>query len=85
MLQNKRYALILESQGFFKEALEIYEKLLKTYPNDKDIKQSIKTLINRTHFEEIRDINILKLQEFENINEENRYEFEKYLKEIKWT
>ena len=82
MLQNKRYALILESQGFKEEALEIYKKLLKQNPNDKEIQKSINRLIKKR---EINGVNVLKLQEFENINEENRYEFEKYLKEIKWT
>jgi len=44
MRQNKTYAKILESQGFFKEAFVIYKKLLKQYPNDIEIKQSLKRL-----------------------------------------
>jgi hypothetical protein len=41
MQQNKTYAKILESQGFFKEAFAIYKNLLKEYPNDKEIKQAL--------------------------------------------
>ena len=81
MLLNKTYALILESQGFKNEALEIYKKLLKTNPNDKELKQNIKRLQKKENFE---GVNILKLKEFENINQENRYEFENYLKDFKW-
>jgi len=44
MQQNKTYAKILESQGFFKEAFAIYKNLLKEYPNDKEIKQALKRL-----------------------------------------
>jgi len=44
MQQNKTYAKILESQGFFKEAFAIYKKLLKQNPNDVEIKQSLKRL-----------------------------------------
>ena len=73
MFKTKTYALILESQGFFKEALEIYKKL-----------NSIKDINRLTKKKEINEVNVLKLKEFENINEENRYEFEKYLKELKW-
>jgi len=81
MFENKTYALILESQGFFKEALEIYEKLLLKNPANTSIKKEINRLLKRNKFEEV---NILKLKEFENINEKNRYEFESYLKEMKW-
>lgn len=44
MLQNKTYAKVLESQGFFKEAFAIYKKLLKKHPNDIEIKQALKRL-----------------------------------------
>jgi len=44
MQQNKTYAEILESQGFFEEAFAIYKNLLQTNPNDKDIKQALKRL-----------------------------------------
>jgi len=81
MFENKTYALILESQGFFKEALEIYKKLLKKYPNDSSIKREIERLLKKYKFE---DVNVLKLKEFNEINEKNRYEFEKYLKDMKW-
>ena len=78
---SKTYALILESQGFKEEALEVYFKLLELNPNDKEIKENIKRLQNRTRFE---GVNILKLNEFNHINEETRYEFENYLKDFKW-
>ena len=73
MFETKTYALILESQGFFKEALEIYKKINST----EDIKRLSKK-------RKIEGVNILKLKEFENIDEKNRYEFEKYLKDLKW-
>ena len=73
MFETKTYALILESQGFFKEALEIYKKINST--------EDIKRLSKKRKIEEV---NILKLKEFENIDEKNRYEFEKYLKDLKW-
>ena len=73
MFETKTYALILESQGFFKEALEIYKKINST--------QDIKRLSKKR---KIEGVNILKLKEFENIDEKNRYEFEKYLKDLKW-
>ena len=79
---TKTYALILESQGFKEEALSIYQKLLEKFPNDKEIIESINRLTKRKKF---KDVNILKLKEFENIDENSRFEFEKYLKEIRWT
>jgi hypothetical protein len=44
MQQNKTYASILESQGFFKEAFVIYKKLLQKNPNDMEIKKALKRL-----------------------------------------
>ena len=44
MLQNKTYASILESQGFFNEAFVIYKNLLKKNPNDIEIKKALKRL-----------------------------------------
>ncbi len=76
---NKTYALILESQGFKTEALEIYEKLLKKYPDDKEIVESIKRLKTRKKFD---GVNIIRLNEFNKINQKNRYIFEKWLSEF---
>ena len=76
---TKTYAKILESQGFKREALEIYEKLLKKYPNDKELQESIERLKKRKKF---KGINIIKLKEFDNINQKNRYNFEKWLSEF---
>ncbi len=76
---SKRYALILESQGFKKEALSVYKKLLKKHPDDEEIIESIKRLELRGKF---KGVNILKLKEFDNINQKNRYEFEKWLSEF---
>ena len=73
MFETKTYALILESQGFFKEALEIYKKINST----EDIKRLSKK-------RKIEGVNVLKLKEFENIDKKNKYEFEKYLKDLKW-
>ena len=44
MRQNKTYAQILESQGFFKEAFVIYKNLLKQNPDDDEIKMALKRL-----------------------------------------
>ncbi|MEO1924250.1 MAG: tetratricopeptide repeat-containing protein [Nautiliaceae bacterium] len=76
---TKTYAQILENQGFKYEALEIYKQLLKKYPNDKELKEAIKRLKSRKKF---KGVNIIKLQEFDKINQKNRYEFEKWLSEI---
>ena len=78
---TKTYAQILESQGFKQEALEIYQKLLEKYPNDKELIKNIKRLQKRKKFE---GVNILKLKEFNEINSQNRYDFENYLKDFKW-
>ncbi len=76
---TKTYAKILESQGFKHEALKIYTKLLKKYPDDKELKESISRLQTRKKFE---DVNIVKLREFDKINQKNRYNFEKWLSEL---
>ncbi len=76
---TKTYAKILESQGFKTEALEIYEKLLKKYPDDKEIVESIKRLKTRKKFD---GVNIIRLNEFNKINQKNRYIFEKWLSEF---
>ena len=56
MQQNKTYASILESQGFFKEAFAIYKSLLKKYPNDIEIKKALKRLKKyRTSFENVNE------------------------------
>jgi len=76
---TKTYAKILESQGFKREALEIYEKLLKKYPEDRELLESIERLKKRKKF---KGVNIVKLKEFDNINQKNRYNFEKWLSEF---
>ena len=78
---SKTYAEILLSQGFKDEAIEVYEKLLEKNPNDKEIIEALNRLKKRRKFE---GVNVLRLKEFENINQKNRYEFEKYLKDMKW-
>ena len=76
---TKTYAKILESQGFKREALEIYEKLLKKHPNDIELKEAIERLKKRKKF---KGVNILRLKEFDKIDQKNRYEFEKWLSEF---
>jgi len=76
---TKTYAKILESQGFKSEALDIYKKLLKKYPNDPELVEAIKRLQSRRKF---KGVNVLKLKEFDEINQKNRYDFEKWLSEI---
>jgi len=78
---TKTYARILESQGFKNEALSIYKKLLKINPEDKEIIEAIERLSKRKKF---KGVNILKLKEFDEINQKNRFKFEKYLSEMKW-
>ncbi len=78
---SKTYAEILLSQGFKDEAIEVYEKLLLKNPDDKEIKKALEMLKKRKKF---KDVNVLKLKEFDNITQENRYEFENWLKELKW-
>ncbi len=78
---TKTYARILESQGFKNEALEIYQKLLKQNPKDKELIENINRLLQRKKF---NGVNMLKLKEFDSLNEKNRFEFEKWLKEMKW-
>ena len=74
-IKTKTYAQILESQGFKNEALKIYQELLKN-SNDEEIKEAIKRLVTRKKF---NNVNILKLREFDEINQKNRYEFEQWL------
>ena len=78
---SKIYAEILLSQGYKTEALEVYKKLLKQNPDDEEIIEAIKRLTKRKTF---KGVNVLKLKEFDNITQENRYEFEHWLKELKW-
>ncbi len=79
LTKTKTYAQILEIQGFKKEALEIYENIAKKNP-DKEILEAIDRLKKRKKFD---GVNIIKLKEFNNINQKNRYEFEKWLSELK--
>ncbi len=78
LIKTKTYAEILEIQGFKEEALEIYEELLKE-SNDPEIKEAIERLKKRKVF---NDVNVIKLNEFNKINQKNRYEFEKWLSNI---
>ena len=79
LIKTKTYAKILESQGFKEEALKIYEQLLKENRNDKEIIEEIQRLKAKKKFNEV---NIIKLKEFNKVNEKNRYEFEKWLSKI---
>ncbi len=79
---TKTYARILESQGFKSEALDIYQKLLKKNPKDKELLKNIKRIQKRNTY---KGVNVLKLKEFENLNNKNRYKFEKWLGDMKWT
>ena len=78
LINTKTYADILAIQGFKQEALEIYEDLLKE-SNDPEIKESINRLKKRKTF---KNVNVIKLNEFNKINQKNRYEFEKWLSNI---
>jgi len=77
MQQNKLYAQILESQGFFEEASVIYKQLLQQNPNDKEIKDSLKRLKKiRTRF---KGTNKKALEFFIKMKENKYYDFEKWL------
>jgi len=77
MQQNKTYAQILESQGFFKEAFVIYKTLLQKNPQDKEIKEALKRLKKiRTKF---RGINQKALNFFIKMDESQFNEFEEWL------
>jgi len=78
---SKTYAEILISQGFKSEAVEVYRKLLEKNPDDSEIKEALERLMKRKKFE---GVNVLKLKEFENINQKTRYQFEEWLKDLKW-
>jgi hypothetical protein len=78
LTKTKTYAQILEIQGFKQEALEIYEELLRK-KNDPEIKEAIERLKKRRIFE---GVNVLRLKEFNETTQLNRYEFEKWLSEI---
>jgi hypothetical protein len=71
-IKTKTYAKLLESQGFKQEALEIYESL----PPDEEVLEAIRRLKNKKKF---KGVNIIKLREFDEINQKNRYDFEKWL------
>jgi predicted transcriptional regulator len=77
MRQNKTYAKILESQGFFKEAFVIYKKLLDKNPQDKEIKFALKRLKKiRTKF---NGVNKQKKEFFIKMRENDFYKFEEWL------
>jgi len=78
LTKTKTYARILETQGFKQEALEIYEELLKE-SDDPEIVEAIERLKKRRFFE---GVNVLKLKEFNDINQLNRYDFEQWLSEM---
>jgi tetratricopeptide (TPR) repeat protein len=78
---NSIYAQILESQGFVKEALDIYEQLLKKNPNNKEINESIHRLKNsRKKFE---NVDIKKRDFFINMKSEKDFiKFEEWLSKL---
>jgi uncharacterized protein HemY len=78
LTKTKTYARILETQGFKQEALEIYEELLKEN-KDPEIIEAVERLKKRKIFE---GVNVLKLKEFNEISQLNRYGFEQWLSEI---
>ena len=72
---TKTYAKLLENQGYFLEAVEIYKKLLKKYPNDKEIKKSLK---------KYEGVNLKVLEYFTRMENEKDYEkLERWL--CKWS
>ena len=79
MQQTKIYAQILENQGYKNEALEIYKELLNENPEDKELIEAIDRLTKKKKFD---GVNLIKLKEFENVTQKNRYEFEKWLSEF---
>jgi len=78
MQQNKTYAKILESQGFFKEAFAIYKELLTKYPNDIEIKQALKRL--KKYRAKFKGVNKEKKEFFIYMQNDDEYKkFEEWL------
>jgi len=77
MQQNKTYAQILESQGFFDESFVIYKNLLQKNPKDKEIKSALKRLKKiRTKFNGTNS----NIEEFFVKMDENKFnKFEQWL------
>ena len=78
MQQNKTYANILESQGFFKEAFAIYKNLLTQNPNDNEIKKALKRL--KKYRISFQNINEEKKDFFISMETDNEFrKFEEWL------
>ena len=74
-MSTKTYAKLLENQGFFSEALEVYKKLLEKSPDDKEIKENI---------QKYKGINLKVLEYFVRMEKEQDYEkLERWL--CKWS
>ncbi len=74
-MSTKTYAKLLENQGFFSEALEVYKKLLEKSPDDEEIKENI---------QKYKGINLKVLEYFVRMEKEQDYEkLERWL--CKWS
>jgi tetratricopeptide (TPR) repeat protein len=74
-MSTKTYAKLLESQGYFLEAVEVYEKLLKKSPTDEEIKKSLK---------KYESVNLKVLEYFTRMEKEKDYKkLERWL--CKWS
>ena len=78
LIKTKTYADILLRQGQKDEALAIYKEIYEK-TKDENIKKLIDELMS---FKKFDGVNVIKLKEFDNINQKNRYEFEKWLSEF---
>jgi tetratricopeptide (TPR) repeat protein len=73
-MSTKTYAKLLESQGYFLEAVDVYKKLLKKNPNDMEIRKILK---------KYKDVNLKVLEYFTRMEDEKDYEkLERWL--CKW-
>jgi len=70
-MKTKTYAKLLESQGYFLEAVEVYRELLKSSPDDKDIKEAL---------QRYEGVNLKVLEYFTRMEDKKDYEkFERWL------
>ena len=78
LIKTKTYADVLHRQGQKEEALAIYKDIY-----DKTKSREIKKIIDElTTLKKFDDVNVLKLNEFNEVTQKNRYEFEKWLSEF---
>jgi len=64
-MKTKTYAKLLERQGYFLEAVEVYKDLLKSSPDDSEIKDAL---------QKYNSVNLKVLEYFTRMSEKKEYE-----------